>query len=81
MVSGEAVLTVLFFYQSASLNPSFGGIWCRVTITTTVCGVKGLVLILLLVEYGIGFLSSKSINSSGVLVLILLLVEYGVGCT
>ena len=40
--------------MSMRLNPSFGGIWCRVVDNTAHTITLSAVLILLLVEYGVG---------------------------
>ena len=51
-MSGDVITD--FVQSEISLNPSFGGIWCRVSLNNWKCVRLRRVLILLLVEYGVG---------------------------
>ena len=69
-------MSSLMRVRPTSLNPSFNGIWSR-TIMTIFENMNDLVLILLLMEYGLGQIAVG--RRSRKAVLILLLMEYGLG--
>ena len=71
---------MLLLWASAScLNPSFSGIWSRIAESSRPGESVTDVLILLLLEYGLGLYCWDSNQHDCNQVLILLLVEYGLG--
>ena len=77
MEYGLGLQSITEYTKSIGLNPSFSGIWSRIGYVEHV--VRSFhVLILLLVEYGLGLKKAHSCITAFT-VLILLLVEYGLG--
>ena len=77
MVSDLAIINWLLGVHRISLNPCSNGIWSR-TRTWDAFSVALGVLILVLMEYGLGLRHNREIASRNV-VLILVLMEYGLG--
>ena len=63
MSGGEPTLHCVVKVQR--LNPSFGGIWCRVVLPDYQQTTRSYVLILLLVEYGVGSDVAALVESNG----------------
>ena len=65
--------------KEGSLNPCCSGIWSRTAVRKHRRSYRQYVLILVVVEYGLGLIKAYDAYNKATEVLILVVVEYGLG--